>query len=158
MIIVVLTVIANTALSQAGAIAIKKVTAADVRTIMDTSSQPLIINFWASWCGPCIREIPYMEELVNAAPQPVRLILVSLDFPASYPAKLQQFVKKAGYKSEVLYLVDLEASEYSPVIDARWQGEIPASVFVNNAKKYYSFINMQLTRPRLALELKEFLK
>ena len=79
---------------------IKKVTAKDVRNIIDSSTGPTIINFWASSCGPCVRELVYFDSIIAAKNVQVKLVLVSLDFPESYPKRLTAFVKKNGYKGE----------------------------------------------------------
>ena len=136
---------------------IKKVTAKEVKEMIDNSKGPTIINFWASWCGPCIREIPYFESKVAEAIKPVKLILVSLDFPGSYPKALSAFIQKKGYKSEVVYLKELKAEEYTPIIDKDWTGAIPASIFVDKSKNYYRFFNSQLTEQKMDLELKNLL-
>lgn len=133
----------------------KKVTAKDVRAMIDLSAGPMIINFWASWCGPCIREIPYFEARVAQSTQPVKLVLVSLDLPQYYPKQFNEFLKKKDYKSDVLVLS--EANVDYLVIDKKWKGAIPASIFVDNSKKYYQLFNMQLTEPRLDIELKNLL-
>ncbi|TDH26404.1 TlpA family protein disulfide reductase [Segetibacter sp. 3557_3] len=136
---------------------IPKISAADVKKMIDTSTGPMIVNFWASWCGPCIREIPYFESGVEKAGAPVRLVLVSLDFPDAYQKTLPAFVKSKGYKSKVLYLNETNADKFIPIIDKNWQGAIPASIFVNNSKKYYQLYNQQLTEKGFELELKKLL-
>lgn len=137
----------------ANAATIKKVSIKDVKALIDTSTMPLIVNFWASWCGPCIREIPYFDSLIATSSRPVRFVLVSLDFPESYPKQLTAFVKKKGYKGEVVYLNETNPEYFCPIIDKQWSsGAIPASMFVNNAKKYKQFYSTQLTRERLAIE------
>ena len=103
------------------------------------------------------REIPYFESKVAQSTKPVKLLLVSLDFPGSFPKLLSSFIQKKGYKSEVVYLNELKAEEYTPIINKDWTGAIPASIFVDNSKKYYRFFNTQLTEQKLEVELKSLL-
>jgi len=157
--IVLAAVVAADAQNQTAATAaIKKVSAKDVKALIDSSTGPTIINFWASWCGPCIREIPWFDSIIAKKNAPVKLVLVSLDFAVDYPANLTAFVKKQGYHGEVVYLSDINSSHYIPIIEKKWSGAIPASIFVNHSKKYYQVFNHQLPKERFALELDKLLE
>ena len=136
---------------------IKKVSAEDVRTIMDTTSVPIIINFWASWCGPCTREIVWFDSIISKKNSSVKLLLVSVDFPTQYPEQLIAFVKKQGYKGEVIFLNETNTHHYCPIIDKKWTGEIPASFFINRSSKYYKLFNHQLPPKRFEQELEKLI-
>lgn len=137
---------------------IKKVKIDEVVKMVDTSTTPIIINFWASWCKPCVHEIPYFEKQVAAyRDKKIKLVLVSLDFQEDYPKALQAFVKKNNYVSTVVWLSDTNADIFCPKIDLTWSGAIPATLMVNNQKNYRQFYGFQLTEARLALELKHLI-
>lgn len=133
---------------------IKKVNITDVVNIMDTSTVPTIINFWATWCGPCVQEIPWFEKLVNEMQgYNIKLILVSLDFKTAYPSDIASFVKKRNFKSTIVWLNETDADFYCPLIDKKWNGNIPVSIMVNNKTKFKEFYNSQIPEPRLRQEL-----
>ncbi len=134
---------------------IKKVKIEDVVNMIDTSSTPIIINFWASWCQPCIHEIPWFEKAVaELKDKQVKVVLVSLDFGKDYREKLLDlFVKKQGYTSTVVWLDETNADKFCPKIDSSWDGSIPVTLMVNNQKKYRQFFEYQLKEERFKLEL-----
>lgn len=113
-----------------------------------------VVNFFATWCGPCIMEMPvlnkFYEEHKNTSTQ---LIFVSLD-NASYLKKLPQKIKKLNIQAPV-YLLN-ESSDFSwlPLIDKRWQGSIPASMVVNQKRNVKAFFETPLEKGQLEYYLK----
>ncbi|MCL6267990.1 TlpA disulfide reductase family protein [Flagellimonas myxillae] len=98
-----------------------------------------IINFWATWCKPCLEEMPYFEE-VNAErkSEGVEVILVSLDMRSMWKTRLEPYVEKKQLKSKVVILDDPDQNAWIPKIDANWDGAIPATVIYNqNNRKFY---------------------
>ncbi|MSQ46007.1 MAG: TlpA family protein disulfide reductase [Ignavibacteria bacterium] len=135
---------------------IKKIKIKDVLNLIDTSTIPIVINFWASWCKPCIEEIPYFEkEVLNFKEQKVSLILVNLDFPEDYPKHITNFVKKNNYKSKVYWLNETNADYFCPLIDSSWTGAIPVTVMLNNKKGFRKFYNSKIPENKIKSALSE---
>ncbi|MCW3088676.1 MAG: hypothetical protein JWQ78_2062 [Sediminibacterium sp.] len=134
---------------------IKKIKMSELVKMIDTSSTPLIVSFWASWCAPCIREIPWFEKNVAASDKKVKLLLVSIDFADDYPKTLSAFAKKNGYRSEIVWLNETNADEFCPQIDKSWDGAIPATLMVNNKTQYRQFFGQQLPEQKFVLELQK---
>lgn len=64
-----------------------------------------VVNFWATWCAPCVKELPLFEEInTKYADQNIKVLLVSVDFKKDVQNKLKTFIDKRLLKSEVLYL------------------------------------------------------
>ncbi|MDE3251608.1 MAG: redoxin domain-containing protein [Bacteroidota bacterium] len=126
---------------------------------IDTSTTPLVVNFWASWCAPCVREIPWFEKnMAKFSDKKVKLLLVSLDFADEYPDGILAFSRKQHYQSTIVWLNESNPDSFCPKIDKSWDGTIPVSLFVNNAKKYRQFFKQQLPEPRLEQELQKLVQ
>jgi len=98
-----------------------------------------VVNFWATWCGPCVKELPYFEKLNSEySNKNVEVILVSLDFPHMYDSKLKPFIVKKDLKSKVIVLNDDNENKWINEIDASWSGSIPATIIYNkNGRKFF---------------------
>lgn len=91
-----------------------------------------VINFWATWCKPCVEELPYFEDLhKNYSNQKVRVILVSLDFPRQIESKVVPFVAKHQLRSDVVVLAETNSNNYIDKVDPGWSGAIPVTVIYN---------------------------
>jgi thiol-disulfide isomerase/thioredoxin len=95
-----------------------------------------IINFWATWCVPCVKELPFFEEYANANSN-VQVLLVSLDFAEDIHSKLPAFIKKRGISSEVVVLDDPNANAWIDKVDPNWSGAIPFTIIFNGDKRLY---------------------
>ena len=138
---------------------VKKAKIGEIEEIIQKSDHPVIISFWATWCLPCIHEIPYLQETVKKYQHKnVELVLVSLDFKESYPAVIESFVKKNQYEARFYWLNETNADHFCPKIDPKWDGSIPATLFVNNRTNYRKFYDRQLTPLQVEAELKSQVK
>ncbi len=114
-----------------------------------------VVNFWATWCAPCVKELPYFEEL-QASNENVEVLLVSLDFPDKFESQLIPFVKNKNLKSQVVLLDDPNENEWIADIDASWQGALPATLIYNSAKR--AFYPKSFTKEDLFKEIEKFNK
>lgn len=138
---------------------IKNIKITELERIIAESKTPLIINFWATWCKPCIEEIPYfIEEAHNHRKDSLQLLLVSLDFKEQYPAAILTLAEKRKFTAPIVWLDETNADYFCPKIDFKWSGAIPATLFVNNKTGYRNFIEAQLTHEELKKEIMAILR
>jgi len=118
-------------------------------------SKTYVINFWATWCKPCVEELPSFEKLNEAyKSQNVEVLLVSLDFPNQIEERLIPFIEKHKLKSKVILLDDPDQNTWIPKVSEEWSGAIPATLIYN--KKSRKFYEQSFTYSELETELKKF--
>ena len=116
-----------------------------------------VINFWATWCAPCVKELPYFEKLnTEYGSKNVEVLLVSLDFPHLYDSKLKPFIKKKNIRSKVIALDDVDMNTWIPKVDEAWSGSLPATIIYKNKDR--KFFEQSFTFEELEKEVKQFLK
>lgn len=92
-----------------------------------------IVNFWATWCIPCVKELPSFNMIHDLYKgKPVKVLLVSFDFKEQYPVKLQAWVSKKKLHPEVVWFSETNPTEYIPKIAPKWEGGLPATLMINN--------------------------
>lgn len=120
----------------------------------NSKAQITVVNFWATWCKPCIKELPYFEEVqAKYKESNLEVILVSLDFP-DQKERLEKFIEDRNITSEVVLLDDPDANSWIDKVDKSWSGAIPATMIYNDKKR--SFYERSFTFQELEEELEKF--
>ena len=124
---------------------------------LSSSEKTYVINFWATWCAPCVKELPYFENVNKEfKDKNVEVILVSLDFPSQLESKLKPYLKKNKIKSQVILLDDSKFNTWVPKVFEKWDGGIPATLIVNSTN--YNFYPQTFEEQELFAEISKVLK
>ena len=133
---------------------VKTIKFAELQKRILTANEPLtIFNFWATWCGPCVKEMPHFEA-VNSN-EKIKVVFVSLDFSDKLE-KVKKFASDKGLTSEVLLLDETDYNSYIHKVSKEWTGAIPATLFVDEWGKTY-FNEGDFTKEDLDERIKTYL-
>lgn len=116
---------------------------ADLQKRIENNNDTLyIVNFWATWCKPCVAELPDFEKINQEyKTQKVKVVLVSLDFKEDMKKRVLPFLKKNKYKTETVILDETDGS-FIDKISKDWSGAIPGTLFIKNGQK--EFVNKKI--------------
>jgi len=116
------------------------------KKLNDIKDSIVVMNFWATWCKPCVEELPRFEELnkkyVN---RKVKVILVSLDFNKKIKTDVEPFIKKKNLQSHIWHITDTDPNTWINKIDTTWSGAIPATVIYDRFHHKVLFRETQMT-------------
>ena len=118
-----------------------------------------LVNFWATWCAPCIKELPAIKAVEEKyANERFKVLLVSLDMINELNSRLVPFIKSKNITSDVFLLNDPNQNRWIDKVDPNWSGEIPFTlIYGKHFRESYShtftfeeldsIINLKLNLP-----------
>jgi thiol-disulfide isomerase/thioredoxin len=113
-----------------------------------------VVNFWATWCRPCVAELPHFEETYqNQKANGMELVLITLDDVEDLERRVQPFVSKKNLTAQVYLLDETDQNKFINAIDPDWGGAIPATIVIaaNGERTLYE-------KPLTAQELENSVK
>ncbi len=120
----------------------------------------LIVNFWATWCKPCVEELPYFEKISKKySGKNVKVILINLDVVKDLNTKVKPFVAKNNIRSSRIYLLDEpDYNSWIDLVSADWSGSLPFTLIVPSGKNARKTFEEPLTESQLDKELQPFIQ
>lgn len=110
-----------------------------VELVIRSNDTTYVINFWATWCVPCVKELPYFEELNEKnLNKPFKVVLVSMDFEEQIPNKVLPFINKRELKSQVKLMGDIDYNNWIDDVEPKWSGAIPATIVRKGDKSIFA--------------------
>ena len=101
-------------------------------------SSVYVINFWATWCKPCVEEMPHFIQLMQEMEgQPVEFVFVSLDFRKNLEKGVVSFIREHGMVDKTLMMNDPDANSWIGQVDPSWSGAIPATLVLRGEKREF---------------------
>jgi thiol-disulfide isomerase/thioredoxin len=104
---------------------LEPITASQIDSVVNKyrGEKAVLINLWATWCGPCVEEFPHIVDLQEQYPQDLKVIFISGDFTDPYKA-VPKFLKKQGVDWKT-YLKTGNDQQFIPALDTTWSGALP---------------------------------
>jgi len=116
------------------------------RRLANGKDTTFVVNFWATWCAPCVEELPHFERLqAENSASPLKVILVSVDSKSKLSKVVGPFVKTHKLESEVYIFEEPDQQKFIDHVDKRWSGSVPATLVVNTSASRRDFYEREFS-------------
>ncbi|HEX6279120.1 MAG TPA: TlpA disulfide reductase family protein [Pyrinomonadaceae bacterium] len=102
-----------------------------LKDLLKPKSKPVLINFWATWCGPCREEFPDLVEIGKDHKEKIDLITVTLDEPSEINTTVPEFLSQMGSDSPAFLLKTQDQDAAINLVSKDWTGALPFTILIN---------------------------
>jgi thiol-disulfide isomerase/thioredoxin len=110
----------------------------------------VLLHFWASWCYPCLQELPLVDKFAHdMKPRGLELLSISLDDPARMGPRVAALLRKSAPHLTANIVQFADADELIGAIDPTWPGAIPALFAYDHRGQAHGSLIGAVTRAEL---------
>ena len=108
-------------------------TTKDLESLRDLKKgNVVLVNFWATWCKPCIAEFPELVKIYNEySDKGVEIIFISVDAPEDVNTKVVPFLNDKDVDFVTYYNNFTKPEDLINFFDIKWEGAIPTTYIYN---------------------------
>ncbi|HKP69901.1 MAG TPA: thioredoxin domain-containing protein [Pyrinomonadaceae bacterium] len=104
---------------------------AKIKQLLKPTGKPLLVNFWATWCGPCREEFPDLVKIDGEYRGKIDFITVSLDFVEELNTGVPKFLSEMNAEMPTYLLISSDENTLIPSIAKDWNGALPFTILYN---------------------------
>lgn len=132
------------------------ITAPELRSVLnELEGDVVLVNFWATWCTSCLKEIPALQELeTELADRGLRLVAVALDEPESMDELVRPFMEKWFPELRSYMSMEPDMDDMVSVIDRGWNEVLPTSYVIGRDGNVIQRIQGSYTKAEFAAATK----
>ena len=143
--------------------AVPQVIPADAPTIKKAiaarKGHVVLVNFWATWCGPCVAEFPDIVKISRLlGKKGLETIAVSADSRKDIQTRVVPFLLQSGAGFPVYLETSADSEDFITAFDPSWQGDLPRTFIYNRQGKLVRTLSGQQTARSLSAALGPYLK
>lgn len=95
-----------------------------------------LYNFWATWCAPCVKELPHFDKVVRDYGDEIKMILISQNEEKEVAA-VQKYLDENQYRAENYLLEKGNPNVWMPMLNKKWTGAIPMTILKYGNKEFF---------------------
>lgn len=135
------------ALAVTANVSLQSITPHKLRDLLRSSSKPVVVNVWATWCIPCVEELPEIVQWAKENRHRVSVVLVSADFSSRRELVLQFLQKRRlGWPS---YIKEGADETFIAVLHPQWSGALPATFVYAPGGELVAFFERKVAKADL---------
>ena len=103
-----------------------------------------VFNFWATWCAPCVKELPMIDAFASANPD-IEVILVNVEGTADPFNKVADFARRKKLQTRIILLNTQDSGNWTTRIEKSWKNALPVTIIRNGGNKKRIFRDRALS-------------